>query len=65
MPTEFELRHRNAQFAEKARAGKKPTKPSRKEVLAKRSPLSLWALGLVLFVVVGGVILELLKMFFL
>ncbi|OSX66980.1 hypothetical protein POSPLADRAFT_1078344, partial [Postia placenta MAD-698-R-SB12] len=53
-PTEFELRHRNAQFAEKARAGKKPTKPSRQELLAKRSPLSLWALGVILFVVIGG-----------
>ncbi|KZT08591.1 uncharacterized protein LAESUDRAFT_696688, partial [Laetiporus sulphureus 93-53] len=54
MPTEFELRKRNAQFADKARAGKKPTKSSRQEVLAKRNPLGLWALGVILFVVVGG-----------
>jgi len=65
MPTEFELRRRNAQFAEKARAGKKTVKPSRQEILSKRSPLSLWALGAVLFVVVGGVFLELLRVLFL
>ncbi|PSS29685.1 hypothetical protein PHLCEN_2v2833 [Hermanssonia centrifuga] len=54
MPTEFELRQRNAQFANRARAGKNPVKPSRQERLAKRSPISLWALGAILFVVVGG-----------
>ncbi|CCM03662.1 uncharacterized protein FIBRA_05806 [Fibroporia radiculosa] len=64
-PTEFELRHRNAQFAEKARMGKKPTKPSRQELLTKRSPLSLWALGAIIFVVIGGVILEFLRLMFL
>lgn len=53
-PTEFELRKRNAQFADKARAGKNPIKPSRQEKLSKRSPISLWALGIILFVVVGG-----------
>lgn len=53
-PTEFELRQRNAQFASKARAGKNPVKPSRAERLSKRSPISVWALGAILFVVVGG-----------
>ncbi|KAH9858304.1 hypothetical protein C2E23DRAFT_803446 [Lenzites betulinus] len=65
MPTEFELRKRNSQFAEKSRAGKNPIKPSRQERLSKRSPVSLWALGIILFVVVGGVIFELLRLFFL
>ncbi|KAK7686636.1 hypothetical protein QCA50_010236 [Cerrena zonata] len=65
MPTEFELRQRNAQFANKARAGKNPVKPSRQEKLAKRSPISLWALGIVLFVVLGGVLFELLRLIFL
>ncbi|KAH9948187.1 hypothetical protein B0H21DRAFT_690417, partial [Amylocystis lapponica] len=64
-PTEFEIRRRNAQFAEKARAGKKTVKASRQEMLSKRSPLSLWALGAVVFVVVGGVLLELLRVMFL
>ncbi|KAI0756503.1 hypothetical protein C8Q80DRAFT_37303 [Daedaleopsis nitida] len=54
MPTEFELRKRNAQFADKSRAGKNPIKPSRQEKLSKRSPISLWALGIILFVVMGG-----------
>ncbi|EJF67137.1 hypothetical protein BD309DRAFT_908496 [Dichomitus squalens] len=65
MPTEFELRKRNNAFAEKARAGKNPVKASRAERLSKRSPISLWALGVILFVVLGGVIFELLRLFFL
>ncbi|KAI9057016.1 hypothetical protein FKP32DRAFT_1681763 [Trametes sanguinea] len=64
-PTEFELRRRNNQFADKARAGKNPIKPSRQERLSKRSPISLWALGIILFVVMGGVIFEILRLFFL
>ncbi|KAI0778687.1 hypothetical protein BD413DRAFT_465788, partial [Trametes elegans] len=64
-PTEFELRKRNNQFAEKARAGKNPIKASRQERLSKRSPVSIWALAIILFVVVGGVIFELLRLFFL
>lgn len=48
------MRQRNAQFANKARAGKNPVKPSRQDRLAKRSPISLWALGAILFVIVGG-----------
>ncbi|KAF8131650.1 hypothetical protein EV363DRAFT_1117666, partial [Boletus edulis] len=53
-PTQFELRQKNAQFASAVKAGKKAAKPSRQEQLSKRSPVSLWALGAVLFVVVGG-----------
>lgn len=48
------MRHKNAQFASAVKTGKKATKPSRQEQLSKRSPVSLWALGIVLFVVVGG-----------
>jgi len=65
MPTEFELRQKNQLFANKARAGKKPTNPSRQEKLAKKSPISLWALGVIVFVVVGGVIFELVRIIFL
>lgn len=53
-PTEFEMRQKNAKFANAARSGKKPTNPSRQEKLAKRSPINIWALGIVVFVVVGG-----------
>lgn len=53
-PTEFEMRQRNAKFAKDARSGKNPTNPSRKELLAKKSPINIYALGVVLFVVVGG-----------
>ncbi|KAH8099729.1 hypothetical protein BXZ70DRAFT_940861 [Cristinia sonorae] len=65
MPTEFEMRQRNTQFANKARAGKNPVNQSRQERLAKRSPISLWALGAILFVIVGGIIFELVRVVFL
>ncbi len=52
--TSREIRQRNEQFSTKARAGKNPINASRKEKLSKQSPLGLWALGIVLFVVVGG-----------
>ncbi|KAF9654146.1 hypothetical protein BDM02DRAFT_3085917 [Thelephora ganbajun] len=64
-PTEFELRHKNQQFANKARAGKNPVNQSRKEKLAKRSPISVWALGVVAFIVIGGVFFELARLLFL
>ncbi|KIK81883.1 hypothetical protein PAXRUDRAFT_832552 [Paxillus rubicundulus Ve08.2h10] len=65
MPTQFELRHKNAQFANAVKSGKKAVKPSRQEQLLKRSPVSLWALGIVLFVILGGVIFELARILFL
>ncbi|KAF8845992.1 hypothetical protein BDN67DRAFT_890965, partial [Paxillus ammoniavirescens] len=64
-PTQFELRHKNAQFANAVKSGKKAVKPSRQEQLSKRSPVSLWALGIVLFVILGGVIFELARILFL
>ena len=48
------MRQRNEQFGAKARAGKNPVNASRKDKLAKQSPIGLWALSIVLFVVVGG-----------
>ena len=48
------MRQRNNKFAADVREGKKATHPSRQEKLARRSPLNLWALGLVVFVVMGG-----------
>ncbi|KAE9400974.1 hypothetical protein BT96DRAFT_880756 [Gymnopus androsaceus JB14] len=64
-PTEFEMRKRNEKFAKDAREGKKPTHLSRQEKLAKRSPISFWALGVVVFVVMGGVLFELARLIFL
>ncbi|KAL4070517.1 hypothetical protein J3A83DRAFT_4094811, partial [Scleroderma citrinum] len=64
-PTQFELRQKNAQFANAVRSGKRPVKPSRYEQLSKRSPISMWALGMILFVVVGGVLFELARIIFL
>jgi len=65
MPTVFEMRQRNAKFAKDAKAGKKPTHPSRLEQISKRSPVSLFALGVVAFVLVGGVLFEVARMIFL
>ncbi|KDR85525.1 hypothetical protein GALMADRAFT_108738 [Galerina marginata CBS 339.88] len=65
MPTEFEMRQRNAKFANDVRAGKQATHPSRQDKLKQRSPVGLWALGLVVFVVIGGVVFELIKIIFL
>ncbi|KAJ6469579.1 hypothetical protein C8R47DRAFT_989274, partial [Mycena vitilis] len=64
-PTEFEMRQRNAKFASTAKSGKKPTHPSRAEQLAKRSPLNIWVLGVVVFVVMGGVLFEVVRLLFL
>jgi hypothetical protein len=38
-PTAFEMRQKNAAFNNNVRAGKNPTKPSRAEIAAKRSPV--------------------------
>ncbi|KAI9513127.1 hypothetical protein F5148DRAFT_972538, partial [Russula earlei] len=60
-----DIRQRNEQFTTKARTGKNPVNESRKEKLAKQSPIGLWALGLVLLVVVGGVFFEAIRLIFL
>jgi len=65
MPTAFEMRKKNEKFAKDSRDGKNPTHLSRQEKLAKRSPVNIWALGAVCFVVIGGVLFELLRMMFL
>ncbi|KAL1749180.1 hypothetical protein HDZ31DRAFT_59469 [Schizophyllum fasciatum] len=59
------MRQRNAKFAQAARSGKKPTHASRQEKLAKKSPVSIWALGIIVFVVMGGVLFELARLIFL
>ena len=53
-PTAFEMKKKNEKFANDSRSGKKPTHLSRQERLAKRSPVGLWALGIIIFVVCGG-----------
>ncbi|KAI0271480.1 hypothetical protein BC834DRAFT_859842 [Gloeopeniophorella convolvens] len=63
--TSREIRQRNDQFGAKARAGKNPVNASRKDKLAKQSPIGLWALGVILFVVVGGVFFEVIRLVFL
>ncbi|KAF9566949.1 hypothetical protein CPC08DRAFT_703545 [Agrocybe pediades] len=65
MPTEFERRQKNNKFANAVREGKHATHQSRQDKLAHRSSLSLWALGMVVFVVIGGVVFELLRIIFL
>ncbi|KAF5352842.1 hypothetical protein D9756_006105 [Leucocoprinus leucothites] len=65
MPTEFEMRKKNEKFANSVREGKKATHLSRQQKLAKSSPINLWALGVICFVVIGGVVFELVRIIFL
>jgi len=65
MPTQFEMRQRNEKFAKDIREGKKAVHPSRQEKLARRTPVGVWALGAVVFVVIGGVLFELIRVIFL
>ena len=48
------MRQKNEKFAKDVRAGKQATHPSSRDKLAKRSPLGTFALGAIIFVVVGG-----------
>ncbi|KAJ7597290.1 hypothetical protein C8J56DRAFT_1041497 [Mycena floridula] len=60
------MRQRNAKFAKDARSpGKKPTHPSRQERLSKVPRLNMWALGIISFVVIGGVLFEIARLLFL
>jgi len=65
MPTAFEMRQKNEKFAKDVRAGKQATHPSSRDKLAKRSPLNNIALGAIIFVVVGGLFFELVRLIFL
>lgn len=53
-PTAFEMRQKNEKFAQKVREGKHAVKPSMRDKVANKSPIPLWALGLCVFVVMGG-----------
>jgi hypothetical protein len=48
------MKQRNTKFANAVRAGKKATQESQAEKRLHKSPLSAWALGVIVFVVVGG-----------
>jgi len=48
------MRQRNEKFAKDARDGRNPTHLSRKQKLEKNSPINIWALGLICFVLIGG-----------
>ncbi|PWN92438.1 hypothetical protein FA10DRAFT_300921 [Acaromyces ingoldii] len=64
MPTGKDIRAKNERNAKAAREGKtKPRKPYQERVLAKRSPVGTIALSLICFVVIGGVVFELARLF--
>lgn len=48
------MKQRNTKFANAVRAGKKATQESQAEKRLHKSPLSSLALGIIVFVVVGG-----------
>ncbi|WOO85225.1 uncharacterized protein LOC62_06G008725 [Vanrija pseudolonga] len=56
------IKRKNANFAARAQAGKKTTRPSK--TLQKRSATK-WLVGTMLFLVVGGTVVELLRLIFL
>ncbi|CCA70147.1 hypothetical protein PIIN_04086 [Serendipita indica DSM 11827] len=64
MPTAFEIRRKNEKFAENVRSGKTAVQPSTREKLQKRSPIGYTALSIIIFVVIGGGVLQLLSIFF-
>jgi len=64
MPTQADIRRKNAAFADAVKAGKSAVKPNSRD-LKKTSPLGLWALGMIVFVVCGGVVFELIRVIFL
>jgi len=64
MPTAFEMRKKNQQFAARARAGKPIGNPSMKDKLSKRTPVGITVLVLLFIVLLGGGVFELLRLFF-
>ncbi|CAE6407541.1 unnamed protein product [Rhizoctonia solani] len=65
MPTAHDIKTKNARYAQNARAGKTVPRASYRDRLAKKSPLGYTALTAVMFVVFGGVMFELVRLFFL
>ncbi|KDQ12240.1 hypothetical protein BOTBODRAFT_176490 [Botryobasidium botryosum FD-172 SS1] len=63
-PTQADIRRKNAAFANAVKAGKTAVKPNPRDA-QKKSPVGLWALGAIVFVVCGSVIFELIKLIFL
>jgi len=53
-PTAFEMRQKNEKFAQKVREGKHAVKPSMRDRIVNKTPIPMWALGLCIFVVMGG-----------
>ncbi|KAH7105078.1 hypothetical protein BKA62DRAFT_691606 [Auriculariales sp. MPI-PUGE-AT-0066] len=65
MPTAFEMKRKNEAFAKNAREGRSTTKPSRAELAARKAPVSGTVLGVLAFVLVGGILFELVRIIFL
>ncbi|KAK0541267.1 hypothetical protein OC835_000251 [Tilletia horrida] len=61
--TSRQVRQRNERFAQAARDGKKPVKASFAERNPPKPAVHPAVLGVVVFVVVGGVFFELLRLF--
>ncbi|KAH7338583.1 hypothetical protein B0J17DRAFT_657717 [Rhizoctonia solani] len=65
MPTAHDIKAKNARYAQNARAGKTVPRASYRDRLAKKSPVGHAALTAIIFVVCGGVLFELARLFFL
>ncbi|KAH8922079.1 hypothetical protein BT69DRAFT_269757 [Atractiella rhizophila] len=60
----IELRKRSERYEKAIRKGEHANLPSRREVAQKsKTPVPKWLVGVFLFVVVGGVFFELIRLF--
>lgn len=59
MPTNADIRRKNANFAARAQAGKRTARPPRS---AQRRSVATWVLIVIGFLLVGGTVAELIRM---
>jgi len=62
--TAHDIKVKNNAFANDVRKGKTAVRPSQRQKAEQRAPLSTIALGIVAFVVFGGIIFELAQIIF-
>ncbi|ORX33685.1 hypothetical protein BD324DRAFT_639157 [Kockovaella imperatae] len=61
MPTAADIKRKNANFAARAQAGKRTTRPAR---TGQKQSLGMWMLLGIGFLLVGGTVVELVRMIF-
>ncbi|KLT39923.1 hypothetical protein CC85DRAFT_288010 [Cutaneotrichosporon oleaginosum] len=59
MPTAADIKRKNANFAARAAAGKRTTRPSKS---LQRRGAAKWVIGAMLFLAVGGTVVEIIRL---